>query len=60
MDDKMKGDGLANVSDKQVPLNRVVSVQEGHIDADVEKHGNLHRTLTPRMIHVCPPSTGYT
>lgn len=56
----MKGDGLANVSDKQVPLNRVVSVQEGHIDADVEKHGNLHRTLTPRMIHVCPPSTGYT
>lgn len=53
MDDKIKGDGFAKGSVREPSLTSAISIQQGHIDADMEKHGNLHRTLTPRMIHVC-------
>jgi hypothetical protein len=46
---------LADMSSKKNPsLHTVQSVEEGHIQDDVAKSGNLHRTLTPRLIHVCP------
>lgn len=38
--------------EKQINLNPIISVGEGQVEADVEKYGTLHRTLTPRMIHV--------
>lgn len=38
--------------EKQANLNPIISVGEGQAEADVEKYGTLHRTLTPRMIHV--------
>lgn len=38
--------------EKQINLNPIISVGEGQVEADVEKYGALHRTLTPRMIHV--------
>lgn len=59
MDEKLKANAFAADSDNQAHLSPVISVQEGHVDADVQKHGNLHRTLTPRMIHVCPLRGGY-
>ncbi|OGE55958.1 hypothetical protein PENARI_c003G02349 [Penicillium arizonense] len=39
-------------SKKDPSLHTVQSVEEGHIQDDVAKSGNLHRTLTPRLIHV--------
>ncbi|CAI7583293.1 unnamed protein product [Penicillium crustosum] len=38
--------------EKQINLNPIISIGEGQVEADVEKYGTLHRTLTPRMIHV--------
>ncbi|KAJ5507253.1 Amino acid/polyamine transporter I [Penicillium freii] len=38
--------------EKQANLNPIISVGEGQVEADVEKYGTLHRTLTTRMIHV--------
>jgi hypothetical protein len=39
-------------SKKEPSLHSVQSFGEGQIENDVEKSGNLHRTLTPRLIHV--------
>lgn len=54
--DKSKSDDSGhmgeNHGEKQINLNPVISVGEGQVEADVEKYGTLHRTLTPRMIHV--------
>lgn len=56
MDAKSKGlDGLGigdMYAEKQANLDPVLSVGEGQVEADVEKFGTLHRTLTPRLIHV--------
>jgi hypothetical protein len=41
-------------SKKGSSLHTVQSVEEGQIQGDVAKSVNLHRTLTPRLIHVCP------
>lgn len=56
MDTKPKGpEGLGvgdSIYEKQSNVDRVVSVGEGQVETDVEKSGSLHRTLTPRLIHV--------
>lgn len=39
-------------NEKPVDLTPTHSVDEGQIDSDVEGFGTLHRTLTPRLIHV--------
>ncbi|GLB06451.1 hypothetical protein AtubIFM57258_001759 [Aspergillus tubingensis] len=39
-------------SEKPLDLTPTHSVDEGQIDSDVEGSGTLHRTLTPRLIHV--------
>ncbi|KAJ5339253.1 Amino acid/polyamine transporter I [Penicillium brevicompactum] len=41
-----------DMHEKQSNVDRVVSVGEGQVEEDVEKSGSLHRTLTPRLIHV--------
>ncbi|OQD92680.1 hypothetical protein PENSOL_c039G02885 [Penicillium solitum] len=46
------GDMGEKHGEKHVNLNLIISVGEGQVEADVEKDGALHRTLTPRMIHV--------
>lgn len=48
----LDGDMGEKDGEKQANLNPVISVGEGQVEADVEKFGTLHRTLTPRMIHV--------
>lgn len=52
MDKPKDLNGLGDMGEKQTSLNHVVSVGEGQVEADVEKFGSLHRTLTPRLIHV--------
>jgi amino acid transporter len=58
MDNKSKnldGVGVGDMhTEKQAELSPVISVREGQVEADVEKFGTLHRTLTPRLIHVGP------
>ncbi|GLA52222.1 hypothetical protein AnigIFM63604_009064 [Aspergillus niger] len=39
-------------NEKPVDLTPTRSVDEGQIDSDVEGFGTLHRTLTPRLIHI--------
>lgn len=47
------GSGVGgDMHEKQSNVDRVVSVGEGQVEEDVEKLGSLHRTLTPRLIHV--------
>ncbi|KAJ5301782.1 hypothetical protein N7508_006645 [Penicillium antarcticum] len=43
---------------KEPSLHAVQSVGEGQIEDEVEKSGNLHRTLTPRLIHLNVISPG--
>ncbi|OQD71425.1 hypothetical protein PENPOL_c001G08299 [Penicillium polonicum] len=49
---RVSGDIGEKYGGKQANLNPIISVGEGQVEADVEKYGTLHRTLTPRMIHV--------
>ncbi|OJK04249.1 hypothetical protein ASPACDRAFT_1878881 [Aspergillus aculeatus ATCC 16872] len=48
------GDNVASskVDEKQLDLDPALSIAEGQVDSDETTHGNLHRTLSPRMIHV--------
>lgn len=39
--------------EKQMGIEPVLSVGEGDMETPTEKHGHLHRTLSPRLIHVC-------
>ncbi|KAJ5503484.1 Amino acid/polyamine transporter I [Penicillium fimorum] len=52
MDEPKDPNGLEDMGNKETNLNHIVSVGEGEVEADVEKFGTLHRTLTPRLIHV--------
>ena len=49
------GPGTSSKLCSEKPLDHTPthSVDEGEIDSDVEGSGTLHRTLTPRLIHVC-------
>ncbi|RAL03201.1 proline-specific permease [Aspergillus ibericus CBS 121593] len=38
--------------EKELNLEPAVSMRQGEVDSDVERFGKLHRTLTPRLIHV--------
>ncbi|PYI09197.1 hypothetical protein BO78DRAFT_405160 [Aspergillus sclerotiicarbonarius CBS 121057] len=39
-------------SEKGLHIEPAVSIGQGEVDSDVERFGSLHRTLTPRLIHV--------
>lgn len=58
MESKPKDENMVGVQsdvsqEKQMGIEPVLSVGEGDMEAPTEKHGHLHRTLSPRLIHVC-------
>ncbi|PYI34381.1 proline-specific permease [Aspergillus indologenus CBS 114.80] len=42
----------SKLEEKRLDLDPALSIGEGQVDNEGASHGNLHRTLSPRMIHV--------
>ncbi|PYH84393.1 proline-specific permease [Aspergillus uvarum CBS 121591] len=43
---------FGKLEEKRLDLDPALSIGEGQVDNEGASHGNLHRTLSPRMIHV--------